>query len=138
MCEVDVVRDLVAAAPGAIARLIRLGARFDRDASGDLDLHLEGGHSARRIVHADGDASGAEVERALWASLCTARAASRTRLLEHTRLVDVLTDAAGRACGVRLLDGTASSPICSPTPSCSPPGHRPVVAGDEQPGGRDR
>ena len=110
LCDEAAVRDLVASAPGAIRRLISLGARFDLDPFGDLDLHLEGGHSARRIIHADGDASGAEVERALWAALSAALTGSRTSVREHTRLVDILTDASGRACGVRLLhsDGTIS------------------------------
>ncbi len=110
LCDEDAVTDLVVSAPGAIRRLIELGARFDRAADGDLDLHLEGGHSARRIIHADGDASGAEVERTLWAALQSALAASRTSMRTHTRLVDVLTDAAGRTCGVRLLgpDGSVS------------------------------
>ncbi|MCC2591934.1 L-aspartate oxidase [Tessaracoccus sp. OS52] len=108
LCDDDAVADLVASAPAAIRRLIALGARFDTDPTGALDLHLEGGHSARRIIHADGDASGAEVERALWAALSHGLAGSRTRILERTRLVDVLTDRTGRACGVRLLhhDGT--------------------------------
>ncbi len=104
LCDADAVTDLVSSAPDAIHRLIELGALFDRDATGDLDLHLEGGHSARRIIHADGDATGAELERALWAALSRGLAGSRTRVLERTRLVDVLTDADGRACGVRLLD----------------------------------
>ncbi len=102
LCDEDAVADLVASAPASIRRLIELGARFDRDDAGDLDLHLEGGHSARRIIHAD-DASGAEVERTLWAALQGALGASRTSVRSHTRLVDVLTDATGRACGVRLL-----------------------------------
>ena len=104
LCDAGVVSDLVASATGAIRRLIGLGARFDRASGGGLDLHLEGGHSARRIIHADGDATGAEIERALWASLSSALAGSRTRVMTQTRLVDVLTDAEGRACGVRLLD----------------------------------
>ncbi|MBB1513154.1 L-aspartate oxidase [Tessaracoccus sp. MC1627] len=104
LCDAGVVSDLVASAPGAIRRLIGLGARFDRASGGGLDLHLEGGHSARRIIHADGDATGAEIERALWAALSSALAGSRTRVMTRTRLVDVLTDAEGRACGVRLLD----------------------------------
>ena len=104
LCDVEAVRDLVAGAPGAIRRLIGLGARFDRASGGGLDLHLEGGHSARRIIHADGDATGAEIERALWASLSSALEGSRTRVLTRTRLIDVLTDGDGRACGVRLLD----------------------------------
>ncbi|WP_221933015.1 L-aspartate oxidase [Tessaracoccus rhinocerotis] len=108
LCDEAAVRELVAAAPGAIRRLLRLGARFDLDASGAIDLHLEGGHGARRIIHADGDASGAEVERALWAALSLALQGSRTSVREHTRLVDVLTDAAGHACGVRVLAADGS------------------------------
>lgn len=104
LCDAGVVSDLVASAPGAIRRLIGLGARFDRGSGGGLDLHLEGGHSARRIIHADGDATGAEIERALWAALSSALAGSRTRVMTRTRLVDVLTDSGGRARGVRLLD----------------------------------
>lgn len=110
LCDESAVTDLVAAAPDAIRRLIRLDAQFDRDSSGSIDLHLEGGHSARRIIHADGDASGAEVERALWAALSRSLQGSHTQIREHTRLVDVLTDATGRACGVRVLaaNGTTS------------------------------
>lgn len=108
LCDEAVVADLVASAPDAIARLIGLGARFDRDADGAIDLHLEGGHSARRIIHADGDSSGAEVERALWAALSRGLAGSRTQVLERTRLVDILTDRRGRACGVRVLEADGS------------------------------
>ncbi|GAB3818439.1 L-aspartate oxidase [Tessaracoccus terricola] len=104
LCDEAAVRELVAAAPGAILRLIDLGAQFDLTANGAIDLHLEGGHSARRIIHADGDASGAEVERSLWAALSSALEGSRTSVRENSRLLDVLTDAAGRACGVRLLE----------------------------------
>ncbi|HEX2856648.1 MAG TPA: L-aspartate oxidase [Propionibacteriaceae bacterium] len=102
LCDADVVAEVVAAAPDAIRDLAALGARFDLAADGDLDLHREGGHSARRIVHAGGDASGHEVERTL-------SAASRlllrdgVRVSENSRLVDVLTDDAGGACGVRVL-----------------------------------
>ncbi|MBK7821153.1 MAG: L-aspartate oxidase [Tessaracoccus sp.] len=107
LCDEDAVADLVASAPAAIARLIGLGARFAREVDGSLDLHLEGGHNARRIVHA-GDGSGAEVERTLWAALSLALKGSRTRVWERTRLVDVLTDRRGRACGVRVLQDDGS------------------------------
>src|SRR5918996_2916666 len=50
---------------GAIDRLVAIGAEFDRDLDGELLLAKEGGHQARRVVHADGDATGAEVMRAL-------------------------------------------------------------------------
>lgn len=99
LCEEDAVADLVAHAPGALRRLIGLGAHFDTDPDGRIDLHLEGGHHARRILHAGGDQSGHEVERALAESL-----RGRLRMLTGTRLVDVLTDVSGRACGVSVLD----------------------------------
>lgn len=51
--------------PNAIEWLISLGADFDRTAEGSLELSREGGHHRRRIVHAEGDATGAEILRAL-------------------------------------------------------------------------
>jgi L-aspartate oxidase len=51
-------------APERVRRLIALGARFDRDAAGGLELGREAAHSRRRIVHA-GDATGAEIMRVL-------------------------------------------------------------------------
>lgn len=99
LCDEAAVADLVTHAPGALHRLIRLGARFDTDSSGAIDLHLEGGHHARRILHAGGDQSGHEVERTLVASV-----QGRLRVLTGTRLVDVLTDSSGRVCGARVLD----------------------------------
>lgn len=106
LCDEDAVTDLVAHAPGALERLIRLGAHFDTDSQGRIDLHLEGGHHARRILHAGGDQSGHEVERTLTESLPEpSERGGRFRVLTGTRLVDVLTDADGRACGVSVLDG---------------------------------
>ena len=53
----------------------------------DLDLHLEGGHSARRIVHA-GDMTGREVERALIEAV---NAKKNVRVLEEHMAVDLIT-----------------------------------------------
>lgn len=111
-CDEPAVRILVREAPLAIERLIDLGARFDRDASGAHDLHLEGGHSARRILHAGGDRSGHEVQATLARALhaMTRRSpgphahSPGLHLHDHTRVVDVLTDAHGHACGVRVVD----------------------------------
>ena len=79
-------------APSRIQLLRDLGARFDlaekKDApDSDLDLHLEGGHSARRIVHV-GDMTGREVERTL---LDAVAAQPRVRILEEHMAVDLIT-----------------------------------------------
>ncbi len=113
LCDPVAVRELVTAAPRAINRLVELGAVFDREPDGSFDLHLEGGHSANRIVHAYGDASGAEVERTLAAALSSALVASRTKVWEHTRLVDILTDSSGAACGVRVVNESGVTDIRS-------------------------
>lgn len=66
LCDEESVRTLVREAPTAIRYLMELGAAFDAgDSSGEIALTREGGHSHRRIVHAGGDQSGAEVQRTL-------------------------------------------------------------------------
>jgi L-aspartate oxidase len=96
LCDPAAVAALVAHAPAEIDRLAGLGARLDRTA-----LHLEGGHSRRRIVHAGGDAAGAEVDRALRAALL----ASPVQILARAVALDALTDGQGTVCG--LLVGVA-------------------------------
>ncbi|MGC4106359.1 MAG: L-aspartate oxidase [Thermomicrobiales bacterium] len=65
------VRELIEGAAEAVAWLIAEGTTFDReaDASHDLALGREAAHSRNRILHAGGDATGAEIERALVAQL---------------------------------------------------------------------
>src|SRR5205823_12280368 len=65
LCDVDAVRALDDAVPGRVNALIALGAMFDRDPDGALQLAREGGHTHARVVHAGGAATGAEIERAL-------------------------------------------------------------------------
>lgn len=65
LAEAPIVRDLVARGADVIEHLEGLGVRFDRDAEGDVLLGREGGHSRRRVLHADGDATGAEIMRGL-------------------------------------------------------------------------
>jgi L-aspartate oxidase len=65
LCDLDAVRVLVDEGPSRVIELIAMGARFDRDADGNLLLAREGGHTLPRIVHAGGAATGAEIERAL-------------------------------------------------------------------------
>ena len=65
LCDEAAVRTLVSEAPTAIRYLMELGASFDPGAHEGVALTREGGHSHRRIVHAGGDQSGAEVQRTL-------------------------------------------------------------------------
>ncbi len=65
LCEPDAVRSIVADGYAAVANLVDDGARFDEVAPGRWSLTREGGHTRRRIIHAGGDATGAEVQRAL-------------------------------------------------------------------------
>ncbi|WP_456605789.1 L-aspartate oxidase [Blastococcus sp. SYSU DS0617] len=97
LCDEPAVRTLVAEAPGAIAELQELGARLDLDDAGRPALTREGGHSRDRIVHAGGDASGAEVTR----TLATALRARGIAVLEHTVALDALHAADGGVAGVR-------------------------------------
>lgn len=65
LCDPQAVYSIVADGYSAVSELVGDGARFDESAPGQWALTREGGHSRRRIVHAGGDATGAEVQRAL-------------------------------------------------------------------------
>ena len=99
LCDPAAVKVLVTEGPGQVRELIRAGAEFDRNADGSLQLTREGGHRANRIIHAGGDATGAEVQRALHAAV---HRDPWIRLIEHALVLDLLTDDNGRACGVSL------------------------------------
>ena len=87
LCDEAIVREIIEAGPDAIGFLQSNGAEFDR-ADGDIALGREGGHSGHRIVHAGGDATGAEVTRSL---LQTCLAQENLRAYDHTFAVDLLT-----------------------------------------------
>jgi len=88
-------------APAAVDDLAGLGVRFDADRRGRLALGLEGGHSARRVVHAGGAATGRRLIRQL--SALVARD-ERIEVLERRRVMRVLTDGE-RAIAIRLDGG---------------------------------
>jgi L-aspartate oxidase len=99
LCDPAAVDVLVTEGPARVRELIRWGTLFDRHADGSLMLTREGGHHANRIVHAGGDATGAEVQRALHEAV---HRDPWIRLVEHALVLDLLRDATGRACGVTL------------------------------------
>ncbi len=108
LCDEDAVRALVTEGPDRIRDLIALGANFDLGADGQVLLTREGGHHADRIVHAGGDATGAEISRALVAALEAVREDPGIEVIEQALVLDVLTGAPdgdgrpGPACGVSL------------------------------------
>ena len=99
LCDDDAVRVLVHEGPIRVRELMDLGAQFDRDPDGTLQLAREGGHSRARVVHAGGAATGREIERAL--VVAVHRTAAQVH--EHVFAVDLLGDAR-RCTGVRVRD----------------------------------
>ncbi|MEV7418166.1 L-aspartate oxidase [Streptomyces sp. NPDC089919] len=98
LCDEAAVRLLVTEGPDAVRRLIATGAVFDTSDSGEIELTREGGHHRRRIAHAGGDATGAEISRAL----VEAVHASGIETVENALVLDLLQDEAGRTAGVTL------------------------------------
>jgi L-aspartate oxidase len=105
LCDAEAVATILADGPAVVAELRRSGARFDATDDGHLARTREGGHTAFRVVHAGGDATGAEVERAL---LDTARRGGLPVLAGHVA-VDVVHTASGAVGGLLVLD-TAGVP----------------------------
>ncbi|MFJ3840311.1 L-aspartate oxidase [Streptomyces sp. NPDC090054] len=99
LCDEAAVRLLVTEGPDAVRRLIATGAVFDTSAeTGEIELTREGGHHRRRIAHAGGDATGAEISRAL----VEAVHAAGIETVENALVLDLLQDAGGRTAGVTL------------------------------------
>jgi L-aspartate oxidase len=94
-------RVLCQEAPAVVADLQSLGVIFDRAPGGELALGLEGGHSARRVVHAGGAATGQRLIRCL-SDLVSAEA--RIQVLEGSRAI-ALMGYEERCVGVLLQDG---------------------------------
>lgn len=98
-CDPEAVKALVNEGPDAVRELIALGTNFDQTAAGELSLTREGGHHRDRIAHAGGDATGAEIQRALIAAV---KAAPDIEVIEHALALDLLKGADGGVAGVTL------------------------------------
>lgn len=97
----EAVRTLTAGGRAAIRWLLDHEVAFDTDADGHFQRGLEGAHSRARILHCDGDGTGAAMESALVAAV---RQAEHVTVLEDHRAVDLVVRA-GRCHGVTVLDG---------------------------------
>ncbi|WP_320535916.1 L-aspartate oxidase [Pseudarthrobacter sp. IC2-21] len=101
-CNEAAVRVLCTEARFDIAGLQRFGVLFDLDDDGDPALGLEAAHSAPRILHAGGDATGARVARALIRSVLAAGTAGRIQVIGGAQVTSLL-QGAGRVRGVNFL-----------------------------------
>ena len=99
LCNEAAARVLVEDAPERIEELIAWGTQFDRDGT-KLTFGREGAHSRNRILHAHGDSTGREIQRALYAK---AQNLHEISIREFEFSTDLITDA-GRVCGVRVID----------------------------------
>lgn len=99
LCSEEAVRVLVTEGPEALRELIELGAHFDTGPEGRLMLTREGGHHRDRIVHAGGDATGAEIQRALIAAVSRA---PEIEVIEHAMVIDLLLSDDGAVAGLTL------------------------------------
>ncbi len=100
LCNRAAVERIIGAGPELVETLLRLGVRFDKGQNGALALGLEAAHSRARILHANGDQTGAEIMRALM---------ERVRATPSITVVDavarrILLDDAG-VCGVLVERG---------------------------------
>lgn len=88
LCSYEAVDVLVHEGPDRLKELIAYGTEFDKDEQGRFELTKEGAHSKRRILHANGDATGAEIVRALSARVMNE---PNITVLEHHFAIDVVT-----------------------------------------------
>lgn len=96
LCDQTVVRGILSEASASIDFLRQHGCIFDLGDNGQVALTREGGHSARRILHANGDSTGAEVARSLAAATL---AHPRIIVVENAFAIDLVSDG-GRVLGV--------------------------------------
>lgn len=96
LCSEPAVRVLVEDGVKYVRELVEWGARFDRDAAGELSLGREGAHRLRRVLHA-ADATGREIGRTLWR-----RVADEGRVhVERNAMATSLVVSGGRCAGAR-------------------------------------
>ncbi|MGH3785124.1 MAG: L-aspartate oxidase [Pseudonocardiaceae bacterium] len=98
LCDEVAARAILADGPAAVNVLRARGAVFDCGLGG-LERTREGGHGAFRVIHAGGDATGAEIQRAL----VGAAQGGQLLLLAGQAATDVLRDDTGRVAGLALL-----------------------------------
>ena len=113
LCDASAVEVLVEEGPTRVRELQAAGARFDLEPeTGRFRLGREAAHSRKRIVHAHGDQTGAEVARTL---VSRVRRSKRVRVIEKARVLDLILHR-GQCIGVRAsVQGEATEIIADAT-----------------------
>lgn len=114
VCDRRAVEVLVTEGPARVRELVSRGTRFDTELDGEMSLTREGGHHADRIAHAGGDATGAEISRALVAQLEAVRNDPGIEVIEHALVIDLLTSA-GPVAAVPGDAGATRRAVCGVT-----------------------
>ncbi len=99
LCNLQAVKILAERGPDCVRELIEMGAEFDKHEN-SLDFTKEGAHSRSRVLHARGDSTGGEIERALVACVTDAKIAVK----ENYFVIDLLKNKDNRTCGVIALN----------------------------------
>src|SRR5436305_1389178 len=99
LCNPEAAKVLVEDAPERIEELIGWGTQFDREGT-KLTFGREGAHSRNRILHAHGDSTGREIQRALYAK---AKTLPEISVREFEFSTDLISEG-GRVCGVHVID----------------------------------
>src|SRR5690242_11399155 len=105
LCDAKAVEVLVEEGPTRVRELATAGAHFDLEPGGNFKLGREAAHSRRRIVHAHGDQTGAEVARTL---IKRVKESKQIEVYEKTRILDLIVEGNSVA-GVRAA--VAGKPV---------------------------
>lgn len=103
LCNLEAVKILAENGPQCVRELIEMGTQFDRR-NDKLDFTREAAHSKSRVLHAKGDATGGEIERALVADVQT----RSIQVQENVFVIDLLKNDKGEIAGVLALDNFTS------------------------------
>ncbi|MDQ6872437.1 MAG: L-aspartate oxidase [Gemmatimonadota bacterium] len=105
LCDAKAVEVLVEEGPARVRELATAGAHFDLEPGGNFKLGREAAHSRRRIVHAHGDQTGAEVARTL---IKRVKESENIEVIEKARILDLIVEN-GVTFGVRAT--VAGKPV---------------------------
>lgn len=103
LCNFNAVKILAEEGPECVRQLIELGTNFDKTED-KLDFTREGAHSKSRVLHAQGDATGGEIERALVAGIHS----RPINVKENFYLIDFLKNVNNEICGALVLNNLDS------------------------------